>query len=149
MLLVCVLGLVATATAHGPVPSGRVSIATTSIVAENGVNWGDGVLIARGNRYTFAIEGLEVGDVDVSEVRVIGQVYHLVRLADFEGTYVAVEAEAAVKGRAGVLTIRNRHGVDIDLHSVQQGVKLSTGGKGPERFVPRIRALANAPITHA
>ena len=101
MLVVCLLGFKATAAAHGAVPSGLVSIATTSGVAGIGVNWGDGVLTTGGKRYTFAIQGLEIRGVDVSEVRVKGQVYHLKKVGDFEGTYVAEEADAARGGNPG------------------------------------------------
>jgi hypothetical protein len=128
--LVVVLGLVATVAAQAPPPSGTLSIATTSIAAGIGVNWGNGVLTTRGKRYTFALQGLEVGGVGVSKVRATGQVYHLGKVADFEGTYVAVGADAAVGPGAGLLTMRNEHGVVINLQSTQQGIKLTAGGEG-------------------
>jgi hypothetical protein len=44
MLWVIVLGLVATAVAKGPRPSGTLSIATTSVAVGIGVHWGNGIL---------------------------------------------------------------------------------------------------------
>jgi vancomycin resistance protein YoaR len=66
----------------------------------------------------------------VSKVQATGQVYHLRQVADFAGTYVAVGADAAVVQGAGLLTMRNQHGVVINIQSVQQGVKLTAGGEG-------------------
>ena len=124
---VVVLGLVATAGAKAPPPSGTLSIATTSIAVGIGVHWGNGVLTTHGQRYTFVVQGLEVGGVGVARVQAVGQVYYLRKVADFAGTYVAVGADAAVGGGAGVLTMRNQHGVVVNLQSVQQGIKLTAG----------------------
>jgi hypothetical protein len=125
-----VLGLVATAIAKAPPPSGTLSIATTSIAVGIGVHWGKGVLTTYGGRYPFAVQGLEVGGIGVSRVQAVGQVYHLRRVEDFSGTYVAMAADAAVGGGAGLLTMRNQHGVVINLQSTQQGIKLTAGVEG-------------------
>ena len=130
LLLGLVLGSVTAATAKAPPPSGTLTISTTSIAVGIGVNWGTGILTTHGKRYPFALQGLEVGGLGVSKVRANGQVYHLRQVADFAGTYVAVGADAAVVQGAGLLTMRNQHGVVINLQSVQQGVKLTAGGEG-------------------
>ena len=130
LLGVVVLGLVATAIAKAPPPSGTLSIATTSIAVGIGVHWGKGVLTTYGGRYPFAVQGLEVGGIGVSRVQAVGQVYHLRRVEDFSGTYVAMAADAAVGGGAGLLTMRNQHGVVINLQSTQQGIKLTAGVEG-------------------
>ena len=130
LLGVVVLGLVATAIAKAPPPSGTLSIATTSIAVGIGVHWGNGILTAYGQRYAFAVQGLEVGGIGVARVQAVGQVYHLRRVEDFAGTYVAMAADAAVGGGAGLLTMRNQHGVVINLQSTQQGVKLTAGVEG-------------------
>jgi hypothetical protein len=130
LLLVLVLGSATAATAKAPPPSGTLTISTTSIAVGIGVNWGTGILTAHGNRYPFALQGLEVGGVGVSKVRARGQVYHLRQVADFAGTYVAATADAAVVQGAGLLTMRNQHGVVINLQSTQRGVKLTAGGEG-------------------
>ena len=130
LLGMVVLGLVATAIAKAPPPSGTLSIATTSIAVGIGVHWGNGILTAYGQRYAFAVQGLEVGGIGVARVQAVGQVYHLRRVEDFAGTYVAMAADAAVGGGAGLLTMRNQHGVVINLQSTQQGVKLTAGVEG-------------------
>ena len=130
LLWVLVLGVVTPATAKAPPPSGTLTIVTTSVAVGLGVNWGTGILTTRGQRYPFDLQGLEVGGVGVAKVQATGQVYHLRRVADFAGTYVAVGADAAVVQGAGLLTMRNQHGVVINLQSRQQGVKLTAGGQG-------------------
>ena len=129
LLWVLVLAVVTPATAKAPPPSGTLTIATTSVAVGLGVNWGTGML-TRGQRYAFALQGLEVGGVGVAKVQATGQVYHLRQVADFAGTYVAVGADAAVVQGAGLLTMRNQQGVVINLQSRQQGVKLTAGGEG-------------------
>jgi hypothetical protein len=130
LLWILVLGSVTPAPAKAPPPSATLTISTTSIAVGIGVNWGTGILTMLGNRYPFALQGLEVGGVGVSKVQATGQVYHLRQVADFAGTYVAVGADAAVVQGAGLLTMRNQHGVVINLQSVQQGVKLTAGIEG-------------------
>jgi hypothetical protein len=130
LLGIVVLGLVATVVAKRPPPSGTLSITTTSVAVGIGVHWGNGTLTTQGQRYPFAVQGLEVGGVGVSKVQAVGQVYHLRKVADFAGTYVAVGADAAVGGGAGILTMRNQHGVVINLQSTQQGLKLTAGVEG-------------------
>lgn len=130
LLVAGILGLIATAVAKAPPPSGTLTIATTSVAVGIGVNWGTGVLTTRGQRYQFAVQGLEVGGVGVSRVQAVGQVYRLRTVEDFVGTYVAVGADAAVGGGAGILTMRNQHGVVINLQTVQQGIKLTAGVAG-------------------
>ena len=66
----------------------------------------------------------------MSRVQATGQVYHLGKVEDFEGTYVALGADAAVGGGGGALTMRNQNGVVVNLQSVQQGIKLTAGGEG-------------------
>lgn len=130
LLVAGVVGLIATAVAKPPPPSGTLTITTTSVAVGIGVNWGTGLLTTRGQRYPFAVQGLEVGGVGVSKVQAVGQVYHLRQVADFAGTYVAVGADAAVGGGAGIMTMRNQHGVVINLQSTQQGLKLTAGVEG-------------------
>ena len=130
LVLVSAVGWVAVVTAQGPPVSGTISITTTSIALGIGAKWGDGILTTQGKHYQFAVEGLELGAVGVSKVQATGKVYHLGKVADFAGTYVAAEGGAAVGAGAGVLTMRNQHGVVIDLQSVQQGVKLTAGVGG-------------------
>jgi hypothetical protein len=130
MLLVVVLGVVAVAADKPPPPSGTLSIATTSIAVGIGVNWGTGTLTTGGKRYRFDLKGLEIGGIGVSKVQAKGQVYNLKKVADFAGNYVAATGDAAVGVGAGLLTMRNEHGVVVNIQSTQKGVKLTAGAEG-------------------
>jgi hypothetical protein len=128
----CSLFVVASAvSAPKDVPSGTISLSGTSVAAGVGAQWGDGRLrFKNGKTYRFFIEGLEVGGVGFSNVQAQGKVYNLRKVSDLEGVYVAGEANAAVGVGAGVQTMRNEHGVVINLSSHQKGLKLTLGGQG-------------------
>jgi hypothetical protein len=51
-------------------------------------------------------------------------------VSDLDGLYVAANANVAVGSGSGSQTMRNKHGVVINLVSEQQGVKLTLGGQG-------------------
>ncbi|MEW6387042.1 MAG: DUF1134 domain-containing protein [Thermodesulfobacteriota bacterium] len=111
-------------------PVGQVSIEMTGLAAGVGFTWGRGVLWFKGKKYRFGIEGLSVGDVGYAKVGATGGVYKLGELKDFSGTYVAVGAGVALAGGMAGLTMRNEHGVIIDLYATQEGVKLNLGPQG-------------------
>jgi hypothetical protein len=94
--LICLLFVVMSGVVARDVPSGTISLSTTSMAAGVGAQWGDGTLtLHNGKTYRFAIQGLEVGS-----------------------------------GPGTQQTMRNEHGVVINLSSEQQGVKLTLGGQG-------------------
>jgi outer membrane immunogenic protein len=93
--------------------------------------WGDGTLtLHNGKTYRFAIQGLEVGGVGFADLYAQGTVYNLRRVSDLEGLYVAADANVAVGSGPGTQTMRNEHGVVINLSSEQRGVKLTLDGQG-------------------
>jgi hypothetical protein len=57
-------------------------------------------------------------------------VYNLTRLADFNGTYAAAGAGAALAGGDSIVTMQNGNGVVIQLRSQLTGVRLSLGISG-------------------
>ncbi len=107
-----------------------VSIESTSIAVGIGVSWGDGVLVYRGNRYPFTLDGLSVLDLGVSKVTATGNVSNLKSLADFNGNYVQAGAGAVVGGGAGAAVLRNQNGVEITLTATAQGVRFSIAATG-------------------
>src|SRR5262245_38395403 len=131
LALVCALLVVTGTVAAQDQLSGRISLYATSVAAGVGVQWGDGTLTLNdGKQYKFTVQGLEVGGVGFSEARAQGEVYNLNNLSDFSGVYVAAEANAAIGSGPGARTMRNQHGVVINLSSAQQGVKLTLAGEG-------------------
>ena len=51
-------------------------------------------------------------------------------LNDFNGTYTAVGAGAAVAGGGSIATMQNQNGVRINLRATTQGVKFTLGASG-------------------
>jgi hypothetical protein len=77
-----------------------------------------------GSQHPFKVSGLDVVAVGIKQASGVGNVYHLKRLADFEGKYVKAAAGIAVGGGAAATTMQNDKGVVINLTSVGQGVDL-------------------------
>ena len=111
-------------------PSGTVSIDLTSVAAGIGASWGSGVLRYQGRTYRFSVNGLTVGDVGISTISAVGNVYNLYRPSDLAGNYAAVGAGITVAGGVGGVSMKNQKGVLIELYSVQQGVQLTIGPQG-------------------
>ncbi len=110
--------------------SGTVSIDLTSVAAGVGASWGSGVLRYQGRTYRFSVTGLTVGDVGISTISAVGNVYNLYRPSDLGGNYAAVGAGITVAGGVGGVSMKNQKGVLIQLYSVQQGVQLTIGPQG-------------------
>jgi len=111
--------------------SGKISLFVTSVAAGVGAQWGRGTLtLNNGKHYEFTVQGLEVGGVGFADARAEGQVYNLRDLSDFNGVYVAAEGNASIGNGPGARTMRNEHGVVVNLSSAQKGVKLTLAGEG-------------------
>ncbi len=125
------LVLVTPGVAQGPYYAvGSVSIDMTSVGAGVGFSTGSGVLRFKGQRYLFRIEGLSVGNVGVSSISAVGNVYNMVDVSQFPGNYAAAGAGIALAGGVAGLTMQNQRGVIINLYAVQQGVQLNIGPQG-------------------
>jgi len=111
-------------------PDATLTWNTASIADGVGYGWGAGVLTFQGKAYPFRVEELSVGDIGISRVEATGNVYHLTKLEDFSGDYAAASASAAIAEGHGVATMRNQHGVVIDLTGIDQGVELTFAVEG-------------------
>ena len=109
---------------------GTVSIDKTSVAAGVGASWGSGVLRFQGKRHVFKIDGLSVGNVGVSSISAVGNVYNLSSISQFPGNYAAVGAGITLAGGVAGLKMQNQSGVIINLYAVQQGVQLNIGPQG-------------------
>src|SRR5262249_44840321 len=101
-------------------PSGKVTLATTSIAAGVGVSWGDGTLTFKGKTYPFSIDGLSLVNWGISKAQANGDVYNLTDVSKFGGTFVAAEAGLTLAGGLGGMVLRNSEGVILHLRSVSQ-----------------------------
>jgi hypothetical protein len=129
-IVLVLLGAVAPGLAQAPYPIGTVSIDFRSVAVGIGASWGSGVLRFQGNTYPFKVSGLTVGDVGLSSSSAVGNVYNLKNPSDLAGNYIAAGAGVAVAGGVGGVTMQNQHGVQIELHSVVQGLQLTIGPQG-------------------
>ena len=129
-IVVLLLAAVSNGNAAPPYPAGTVSIDLTSIAAGIGTSWGSGILRYQGNTYRFSVTGLTVGDVGISTVSAVGNVYYLKKPSDLAGNYAAVGAGIAVAGGVGGVSMQNQKGVQIQLYSVVQGLQLTIGPQG-------------------
>jgi hypothetical protein len=111
-------------------PSATLTLEAKSVAVGVGWTWGGGTLDHAGKKHRFKVDGLSVNAAGAERVEATGYVYHLKKLADFPGTYTAVEASGAAGGGAGIATMRNEHGVRITLHSKSQGVSAQAGPEG-------------------
>ena len=124
--------LVAASVSAQDKPAGKVSVESKTIALGVGVSWGDGKLTYQGKDHQFSISGLSVADLGISKATATGDVYNLTKLSDFSGNYVAAQAGAAIGGGAGAVTMRNQHGVVMQLTGTGTGVQLTLAAKGVE-----------------
>jgi hypothetical protein len=111
-------------------PDATLKLSEGQVSAGIGWSWGKGYLTFKGKSHKFKVDGLSVGDVGITEANAVGNVYHLKKLSDFNGTYTAVAAEGTIGGGAGVSTMKNQNGVVIKLQSTTQGVNIKLAGEG-------------------
>ena len=111
-------------------PDATLTWNTASIADGVGYGWGAGVLTFHGKEYPFRVEEISVGDIGISRAETTGNVYHLTTIEDFSGDYAAASASAAIAEGSGVATMRNQHGVVIDLSGIDRGVKLKFAVEG-------------------
>ena len=111
-------------------PDATLKLSEGSVAVGIGWSWGKGVLTHKGKTYPIKVEGLSIGEVGVTKAQVTGNVFNLKKVEDFSGLYAAASAEGtAVKG-AGVTTLRNEHGVGIELKSATKGANIKVAAEG-------------------
>jgi hypothetical protein len=118
------------AAAEAETASATIAIESKSIGAGIGFSWGNGTLRLNGRAYRFSVDGVTLFDVGISKATAVGEVYNLVDLAQFEGHYVAAEANVALGGGIGGVVLRNPNGVTMRLSSASQGARLHLGSSG-------------------
>jgi hypothetical protein len=117
--------------AQGPYYAvGSVSIDMMSVGAGVGFSSGSGVLMFKGKRILFKIDGLSVGNVGVSSISAVGNVYNMTSVSQFPGNYAAAGAGIALAGGVAGLKMQNQSGVIINVYAMQQGVQLNIGPQG-------------------
>jgi hypothetical protein len=114
-----------------PELSGRLTATATSVAVGLGWSWGKGTLtLLDGSQHDFKVSGLDVVAVGMKQASVVGNVYNLKKLEDFEGTYSAAKAGIAVGAGAGAATMSNQNGVIIDVTGTGAGIDVRLAVSG-------------------
>jgi hypothetical protein len=111
-------------------PVAKLTLAGGSVAAGIGFSWGSGKLDYQGKSYNVKVTGLAVGDIGASRIDATGDVYNMKNLVDFNGSYIAAGAGAALAGGGSIVTMQNGQGVVVHLRSRLNGVRLSLGASG-------------------
>ena len=111
-------------------PAATLKVHTASIAVGVGYSWGGGIVTFQGKEYLCRVDGLAVGEVGISSADAIGNVYNLTHIEDCSGHDTAVSAGAFLAGGGDVATLRNQHGVVIDLIDTSQGARIMRAVQG-------------------
>ncbi len=112
------------------VPSATIEFSGGSVAAGIGYTWGGGTLIYEGKRYPIRVDGLSIVHVGASGYTASGSVYNLHKVSDIDGVYTAASAGAAVAGGATATTMKNDHGVVIQMVATHSGLNFQLGPHG-------------------
>jgi len=123
-------GAVAAAAAEGRKPDATIEFGEGSIAAGTGYTFEKGWLAYRGDRRPFRISGLTASEVHGEKVHARGEVYNLRSVANFNGNYTSITAEAPQGGDFDVEVLRNRNGVEVKIVSTTKGVDLRAAPLG-------------------
>ena len=118
-------------------PDATMRLESKSVAVGIGFSWGKGTLKYKGGEYPIEVDGLTVGQVGATSVSATGDVYHLKKLSDFDGTYAAVAGGATIGGGGGGLAMKNQNGVVIEITNTSQGVNLTAGVSGVKLSVKK------------
>lgn len=111
-------------------PDARMQFSGTSFGLLFGYSQGQGTLEFQNRKYPFTVSEIKVATLGVTQLDALGQVYRLREVADFAGTYVAVEGGLTLIQGGGSAMLRNEKGVTLYLQNVQYGLDLTLGGGG-------------------
>ena len=111
-------------------PSATIELSGGAVAAGIGYTWGSGTLTYQGNKYPLKVNGLSIVNVGASEYTATGAVYHLTQASDINGNYVAGEAGATLAGGGSVLTMKNEHGVVINMTTTRTGLQITLAPTG-------------------
>lgn len=112
-------------------PSATATFSGGSVAAGVGYVWGDGTLTFNGKTYPFKAKGLTAVGVGAEKIVGNAEVYHLKSINDFPGVYAVAGAGGSVaKMGGGTAVLSNRHGVEIRMHTKDQGLELNVAASG-------------------
>ncbi|HTO70096.1 MAG TPA: hypothetical protein VMR31_09575 [Myxococcota bacterium] len=111
-------------------PSASLKLTAKSVAVGVGYSWGKGELVYQGQTYPVEVSGLVAIAVGLNSIEADGGVYHLTKLEDFDGNYVAVRGGSGIGEGGASAVMRNQHGVEVRLVAKNSGVTLTLGTSG-------------------
>ena len=111
-------------------PDANLELTAGAVAAGIGYTWGHGEITYQGASHKFSISGISVVDVGIVNMSATGNVYHLTKLEDLSGNYVAASAGLTIAGGGDAIVLKNEHGVVIKLLSTDQGLRFNLAGSG-------------------
>ncbi len=90
-----------------------------------GYGWGHGTLSYQGTDYPFCVHGPSFGEVAAANLQAEGLVFNLHSLEDFPGRYSTLSTGAALVRGESAATLKNQHGVTIQLETKVRGARLN------------------------
>ncbi|HWS67987.1 MAG TPA: hypothetical protein VN325_34885 [Steroidobacteraceae bacterium] len=109
---------------------GGVELSGGAVAVGIGYTWGNGSLTFKNRKHNFSISGLSIIDVGASSYSASGNVYHLNKLSDFDGNYVALSAGATVAGGGNAVYLQNQNGVVIKVTATEIGLRFNLAASG-------------------
>jgi hypothetical protein len=79
---------------------------------------GSGYLFFQGQKYGLGVSSTKIRRVWVTAIDLIGTVSNLRNAADIIGTYMAVDAEAAIVSRSKMARLENTKGIVVEIRAV-------------------------------
>jgi hypothetical protein len=111
-------------------PDANLELTAGAVAVGIGYTWGHGEITYQGASHKFSISGISIVDVGIVNISATGSVYHLAKLEDLNGNYVAASAGLTIAGGGDAVVLRNEHGVFIKLLSTDQGIRFNLAGSG-------------------
>ena len=111
-------------------PDGTITFKGGGVALIAGVRWGGGTLRYKGKDYPVQVSGLSVGEVGANKYDARGEVYHLTKVSDIEGTYAAGAGGITVGAGVGGIQMQNGAGVVIHATATSAGLDLKLGPSG-------------------
>ena len=111
-------------------PDATLRLTQSSAALILGYTWGSGSLVFQDKIYRVEVGAFSVLALGFVKAEASGEVFHLKRIEDFDGTYTAVSIEGTLAGGAGATIMQNQNGVVIHLFTTTAGLNLKVAPEG-------------------
>jgi len=130
-----ILALSAPVFAQNEKPDATLELTQVSAAIFFGYTWGGGTLTFQDKAYPVDIDAFSIFALGFAQAKVSAEVFHLKKLDDFNGTYLAGSVEGTLGAGAGATTTRNQNGVVIQLFTTTEGLNLKVAPEGVRLYI--------------